>query len=241
MSDNDSDDSDLRRAIALSLQEADSPSVIRKRDPELINLISDDEDDDLDKVVARPKSVRDGNIRPPRGIRGDANKVIDSNPTQGTRIKPADDECGNDGTLNEGMHSYSELSSFDPLRTHNDPHRGSSIEGADIGQVTNKKPEGYREPAFKPEMSESSTGQVGKLSQPPPGLSSILGLNRKEMEEERIARAKKRKALSISPPPSNQREVGAQQEAATLRTGDEDGVYRAAKRVMVRLRPQRAP
>jgi Ubiquitin interaction motif len=235
MSDNDSDDSDLRRAIALSLQEADSPSVIRKPDTRLINLISDDEDDDFDKTVARPRSVKDGNTRPPRSIRGNVNKTTDLNPTQGTHVKPADSERGNDGTLSEGLRSYSGPSPLEPLRTYREPHSGSSMESTDFGQAKNEKSGGCREPASKLKMPESSPSQVGNLSQPLYGLSSILGLDRKKMEEERITRARKRKAMSISPPPLNQMEVGAQQEAASLGTGDKDGVYRAAKRVTVRL------
>jgi hypothetical protein len=128
-----SSDSELNRAIALSLQDTEQPQVI--------DLLSDDEDDDL---------------------------VVEEN-----------DHVEQSRPLNGGF-----------SRDMPDFHRpGHSAAGGLGGRGTTAA------------SSSSQTVNASSTLQASNGLSDLAGMDRKKMEEERLERVRKRKAVSISPPP----------------------------------------
>lgn len=175
MSDIDSDDSDLRRAIALSLEEADSYSSRAKwkKDIELVNLISDDEEEDDNSDKARFQPARYGKVRSPGDIR-------------------------------------------------------------DVDHQSKFKEAGaFTEP-------ESPPDRVGNSPQHTFGLSSVLGLDRKKMEEERLNRAKKRKASWPSSSSPGQQAGPVQQPDALLIGNNKDYDQSATKKVVPYSRSQHA-
>jgi hypothetical protein len=237
MSDYESDDSDLKRAIALSLQEVDSLDINGKPDLDFINLVSDD--DDLDKPVvakSKPAGHEHGNARPLRGIRD-----AEHNLHQAKGLSPTQDShtnlTNNNGTFSKAPSNSSRLPLSDTGHSYEDSNGSSSKKKTDIDQTKIKQPGVLRELASKRELPESTPDQLENAPQHPSGLSSILGLDRKKMEEERLARIKKRKAESISPAPLNRRDGEIQQQAAFLVTDDKDGYCRAGKKAMVRHHP----
>lgn len=145
MSETESDnDEDLRRAIALSLEEPDSiPTRTAKAvnsTAEVINLLSsDEEEDDLDKPVTLKRNI----------------SKTSKTESKGVSILP--------GTASVDRSELSDIG----------PGRGSTS------------------------ASDAVSGKTNDST-----LTLLLnGLDRKAMEAERLARARKRKA-SISPPPS---------------------------------------
>jgi hypothetical protein len=151
MSDYDSSDSELDRAIALSLQDVKKAPVI--------DLLSDDEDDDLDV----PRTNRRASA--------------ESNHVEAARTSNAE-----------------------PSNVRLDVHRSGHTEAGRAG--------------IHGATSQSLTSQAtntSEVSQTQYGLLGIAGADRKKMEEERLARARKRKAVSISPPPLSRQATGGQQ------------------------------
>ncbi|CZR59989.1 uncharacterized protein PAC_09884 [Phialocephala subalpina] len=174
MSDDESDE-DLKRAIALSLIES-NPSPAEGK-PAVIDLISDDEDDDLDApVMAKPVQS--------------AFKVLEEKQSLNERKAPS----------GRGSHEASKA-------------EGSSSEKGSANIST----------------TSSIPGQNPSMQQSCPPTSGILGLNRKQMEEERLARvarltasrgvgldesksadeSKKRRAVALSPKTHDGRNVKA--------------------------------
>ncbi|KAF8851122.1 phospholipase D/nuclease [Acephala macrosclerotiorum] len=172
MSDVESDE-DLQRAIALSLEE--SGQLLPNGNPAVVDLVSDDEDDDLDApVTAKP-------------IRA-ASKAL------------------------EAKH---DVSKFAAAR---DPH--------EAGTPRSTSPE---KRSVNISTTSSVPAQNSSMQQSYVPSSGILGLNRKQMEEERLARlarfnslngagrdgpkatdeSKKRKATALSPETHDDRSVKA--------------------------------
>ncbi len=151
MSDYDSSDSELHRAIALSLQEIQRAPVI--------DLLSDDENDRLDVPSGRRRA-------PVESDRVGLARTSNRRPSEGTL------DTGPPGHTNAGT---------------------AAVDGA-TAQASASQP-------------ASTPGPLGTQ----PGLSGIAGVERKRMEEERLARVRKRKAASISPPPLSRKAAVRQQ------------------------------
>lgn len=166
MSDYDSSDSELNRAITLSLQDTSKSEVI--------NLISDDEDDDLDTMR------RGGHFQ---------------------QVGPSDGES----------------SSNRP-----DFHRPGHLEVGGLGGSSAAS-----------QMPNSLTVNASIPFQTSYGLSGIAGMDRKKMEEERLERARKRKAASISPPPLARRAAQHTQSLLTSTSSEVDSDRHRAKKANV--------
>ena len=153
MSDYDSSDNELNRAIALSLQDIKKAPVI--------DLLSDDEDDHLDDPSTNSRAPADRN-----------------------HVESARTSNGEPSNGRPDLH----------LPGHTELGGG----GADSTTAQNPK--------------SQAINTYGPL-QTQYGLPGIAGTDRKKMEEERLARARKRKAVSISPPPLSRQAAGGQQSS----------------------------
>lgn len=142
MSDSESDE-DLRRAIALSLQE--STATPPPHNSHVIDLISsDDEDDDLDAPVSTNKGVSSSHQAP--------NDLIGAaEPLSGSPF------TGAVGVIGDGIPNH---------RPSKSPHAIETI--------------------------SQTLPDIALISEPPSTKSSLLGLDRKQMEEERRQRAMQR-------------------------------------------------
>ena len=152
MSGTESDsDEDLRRAIALSLEEIDDPDAKSAAksvggEPEIIDLLSSDEDnDDLDRPTVQKRKIN----------------------SMSSKSKSTTDSLVDEATQ---------------------PHQG--------------KPPDLHPERVSPVIINTSSGMSGNVS----SNSLFSGLNRRAMEAERLARAKKRKASTS--PPSTRNENG---------------------------------
>jgi len=153
MSDYDSSDSELNRAIALSLQDVKKAPVI--------NLLSDEEDDDLNVPSTNRLAL------------------TESNHVESARTSAGESSNGR-------------------LDLHRSSHTELSGGGVDSAMERNPK--------------SQAINTSGPL-QTQYGLQGIAGADRKKMEEERLARARKRKAVSISPPPLSRQAARGQQSS----------------------------
>jgi hypothetical protein len=119
---------------------------------------------------------------------------------------------------------------------HKEPGKASKDFGsdtrADIRRPENKKPNILGSSQVKTHVSAIQPSEATDSSQPQSQhrLSGLLGLDRKRMEEERSARAQKRNASSISPPPLSRRPAAYPKHSESLSTVEEDDGQRARKR-----------
>jgi len=83
------------------------------------------------------------------------------------------------------------------------------------------------------EAAQNMTSQETNTSRPLQtqyGLSSMAGADRKRMEEERLARARKRKAVSISPPPLSRQAGGDKQSSQSSASAGLGVAWHSAKK-----------
>jgi hypothetical protein len=148
-SDNESDE-DLKRAIALSLQQQDSSPIAVKpaRETSIIDLVSSDEDDDLDKPVI-------GRLDRTLDIRKDEDKHSPSQVTTGKK-----------DTMSRKIRQNMSASTS----TAQEPVEVDALDGMEMAMSGSKE-------------------------------TILQTMDRKQMEKERLARARKRKP-SASPPAS---------------------------------------
>lgn len=155
----DSEDEDLKAAIAASLNDAPSPPK-PKNDTSVVDLTADT-DDEVVPIFPKSKSV----------ISSEASR----------EASVTDNEAGNDNEeLDEDLKKAIALSM-----------QASGGEAQTKGgDESNERVESKAEPTSAPSEQASVKEQAG------PGSGSLLGLDRKKMEEERLARIAKRKADS---------------------------------------------
>jgi hypothetical protein len=94
------------------------------------------------------------------------------------------------------------------------------------------------------EAAQNATSQATRTSQPfqtQYGLSAIAGADRKRMEEERLARARKRKAVSISPPPLSRQAAQSQQSSLSSTSAGVGKDGRSAKKGKANQQSPSAP
>ena len=175
MSDTDSDDDDLNRAIALSLQDTSNHEVI--------DLLSDDEH----------------------------NPVAD------------------------GLHESAKNVYGEPDGVSKEPHMKGPT---DIRRPEKRAAQMFENSSLKPQISHPGRAYASRTSTSPSGPSGLLGLDRRRMEEERLARARKRK-ISISPPPPMRNTTGFQSHSAPSTTNHEPLGQPVIKRTKVL--PNRSP
>lgn len=191
MSESDSEEQNLKRALALSLQQHVSSPASNGSLPKVISLISDDEDgdDDLDAPVVRRQQPVDKSFASGRTTKDN----VQEKPAKISLLKPKDSIIIEESD-------------------------GESTGGPTIQR-------GVRDTA-RPLVDRSPAPSTQ-------GLGILTSLNRKQMEEERLARANKRKAeiLSAQRDDLHDGTLGS----GISRTHDDQP---AAKRSMVRPNPQ---
>jgi hypothetical protein len=175
--DESSEDEDLKRAIALSMEDPGLLPTSASGERVVIDLSSDEDTDDLDRVVPKQKPSN----RTSRSITSE-------HPLASSSKAPSHSTSSSDNvTLSSKAHedSTTVVKSLQITSSKNQ-----------TGQSATKKEDQHTEKVFKP--SKPGKGE--------PVITGLVGLDRKKMEEERLARATKRKA---PPSPSSIRRESA--------------------------------
>jgi len=170
----DSEDEDLAKAIALSLGQNFQESRAQKNPAVVIDISSDDEvEDDLDAPLAIKKSKLEKAPQIPK-MNARANSVLFD-----VNKKVVGD------SVETGKISFQESSSQKPF---------TPVDNKQLPQISSSEPL-----QFVPNrLKDEKLPYIGQLTTLSTSQTGLLGLDRKQMEEERLSRILQRTAREIS-------------------------------------------